>query len=120
MVVMHHNFEHNSEYWIQQSTPSNLGEAIDSREYNKFKRRRVRCIFLRDLPFHFRDEELLAVIVGLLGGDGQLVEKCRVKYSEESNKTLQVGLVMLRTQGAANDLLQRLQENPRHGGRDIK
>lgn len=104
-----------------QASPSNVGSPMNSREYSYFKNNSHRCLFLRDLPFHFRDQHLRDLAKALLSEQslGQL-EVCRVKYSKETGKTLQVGIVMMRNVDAAQELLNQLQRQPRQGGRDIR
>jgi hypothetical protein len=76
-------------------------------------------LFLRNLPFHFRDEHLRQLIVSLVDEGENAVELCRVKYSLNQGKTLQVGIVMLRTEEAAKQVLERISASPRCCGRDI-
>eukprot|EP01033_Poteriospumella_lacustris_P013041 gene13041-9335_t len=103
------------------ASPSNVGSSMNSREYSYFKNNSHRCLFLRDLPFHFRDHHLRDLAKTLLSEQSLAqLEVCRVKYSKETGKTLQVGIVMMRTVDAAQEFLNHLQRQPRRGGRDIR
>lgn len=103
------------------SFPSNIGSPMGNREYTYFRQNSARCIFIRDLPFHFRDEQLRRVALDLLPpSHAEHLETSRVKYSKDTGKTLQVGIIMMRSAESAQFLLNLIQENPRHGGRDIR
>lgn len=102
------------------SPPSNLGVAMGNREHSFFKSNSDRSLFLRDLPFHFRDEHLREFIVSLMGGKENTVELCRVKYSAKHGKTLQVGFVMMRTPEESIEIHNVLTANPRCCGRDLR
>ncbi len=102
------------------SPPSNLGVAMGNREHSFFKSNSDRSLFLRDLPFHFRDEHLREFIVSLVAGQENAVELCRVKYSAKHGKTLQVGFVMMRTPEESIQIHNILTANPRCCGRDLR
>lgn len=100
--------------------PSNIGIPVNNSDHTYFKINKERSLFLRNLPFHFRDEHLRQLIVSLADEGENAVELCRVKYSLNQGKTLQVGIVMLRTEEAAKQVLERISASPRCCGRDVR
>lgn len=100
--------------------PSNKGDPMNDKDYALFKQNKHRTIFLRDLPFHFRDNHLRELVLPLVENNNNVVELCRVKYSMKHGKTLQVGIVMFQDDEHAKQVLEKLQAFPRCCGRDVR
>ncbi len=101
---------------------SNIGQPIGPEEHHRFTQNQDRALFLRNLPYHFRDEHLMALVSSILDGRDHEIELCRVKYCRQNgvNKPMQVGYALLSTREIAQEVLDKLEQNPRHGGRDIR
>lgn len=108
--------------------PSNVGVALTESEKKVFQDNASRSIFIRDLPFHFRDETLLLHLESLVQGDDIEIVQCRVQYcagregkfSSKRMKTLQVAYVMLGSEQEAKNLLNKLGENSTCCGRILR
>lgn len=100
--------------------PSNKGDPMNDKDYALFKQNKHRTIFLRDLPFHFRDNHLRELVLPLVENNNNMVELCRVKYSMKHGKTLQVGIVMFQDDEHAKQVLEKLHVSPRCCGRDVR
>jgi hypothetical protein len=108
--------------------PSNVGIALTESEKQVFQDNSSRSIFIRDLPFHFRDETLLLHLESLVQGDDIEIVQCRVQYcagrggkvSSKRMKTLQVAYVMLGSEQEAKNLLNKLGGNSTCCGRILR
>lgn len=106
------------------SISSNTGDALSDEDYGAFKANPSRTLFFRDLPFHYRDSNLRSMVLSLLGADeadprfSHLL--CRVKFSKEDGKTLQIGLVQFNSTTEVDLVLSALVSNKRFDGRDVR
>lgn len=102
---------------------SNVGWPISDTEHRHFKRERRRSVCIRNLPFHYTDDKLSALVMKLLGCQPNDIEACRVKYCLDRSgvgKPMQLGYVMLRSVSMADEVITLLQRSPRHDGRDLR
>ena len=99
---------------------SNLSAPLSQQDITAFQKNPHRTLFVRDLPYHFRDEDLRRWMVSRVDGNEYGVELCRVKYSLKLGKTLQVGFVMLRTEELAQRVFDSIRAAPRCAGRDLR
>lgn len=106
------------------SISSNTGDALSDEDYGAFKANPSRTLFFRDLPFHYRDSNLRSMVLSLLGAHeadpryNHLL--CRVKFSKEDGKTLQIGLVQFNSTSEVDLVLSALVSNKRFDGRDVR
>lgn len=105
----------------RRSMLSNVGEPVDKAAYNRFRHNSNRSLCVRNLPFHYRDENLDGLMRKILDCPPADVELCRVKYCRKdgAGKPLHLGYVLLRTEELAQHAMERLGRQPRHDGRDI-
>ncbi len=99
---------------------SNMSAPLSQQDITAFQKNSHRTLFVRDLPYHFRDEDLRQWMVNMVDGNDYGVELCRVKYSLKLRKTLQVGFVMLRTEELAQRVFESIRATPRCAGRDLR
>ncbi len=99
---------------------SNMSAPLSQQDITAFQKNSHRTLFVRDLPYHFRDEDLRQWMVNMVDGNEYGVELCRVKYSLKLRKTLQVGFVMLRTEELAQRVFESIRATPRCVGRDLR
>lgn len=106
----------------RRSMLSNVGKPVEQTDYYRFCRNSSRSLCVRNLPFHYRDEDLEGLMRKLLNCHPADVELCRVKYCRKdgAGKPLQLGYVLLRTTELAQDVIEKLRIQPRHDGRDIR
>jgi len=103
---------------------SNTGSPLTAEDHLHFQNHQHRSLCFRHIPFHFRDRDLRHLVAKVLNihVDDSSIEICRVKYNRHDGvgKPMQVGYVMLQTPELAQTVVRRLEETPRHSGRDIR
>lgn len=78
------------------------------------------AVFVRDLPFHCKDADLKAFLIGKLEGEDDPIRFVQVRYGLMNWKTMQVAVVVFRDEEIAQKAIAAIQEQPRFAGRDIR